>query len=169
MNLEKIEYEGGIKFWYKNEKLHREDSPAVEWPSGRKDWYLNGKRHRLNGPAIEYVNGLKEWWIEGKQLTEEEFNEHPLVKKKVKLNKIKEKLEDCFKNFKHVEMGHLNQLLPFFRSKQEKEFELVVRYENEEVGVIRDLDFIIIKLKNTENPEFEFIIKAHNKDVLSIL
>src|SRR3972149_9837764 len=36
----------GIKSWYLNGKLHREDGPAIEWPDGSKVWYLNGKCHR---------------------------------------------------------------------------------------------------------------------------
>ena len=36
-------YEDGAKFWYLNDKLHREDGPAVEWADGSKSWYLNDK------------------------------------------------------------------------------------------------------------------------------
>lgn len=35
--------------------------------------------HRLDGPAIEYADGSKRWCIDGNELTEEEFNKHPLV------------------------------------------------------------------------------------------
>jgi hypothetical protein len=34
----------GDKFWYLNDKLHREDGPAVEYSNGDKSWYLNGKQ-----------------------------------------------------------------------------------------------------------------------------
>ena len=33
----------GTKFWYLNDKLHREDGPAVEYTSGDKFWYFQGK------------------------------------------------------------------------------------------------------------------------------
>ena len=35
--------EYGTKYWYLNDKLHREDGPAVEFASGAKCWYINGK------------------------------------------------------------------------------------------------------------------------------
>ena len=31
------------KAWYKNEKFHREDGPAIEMTSGDKYWYLNNE------------------------------------------------------------------------------------------------------------------------------
>ena len=40
--------------------------------SGSKRWYLNDKLHREDGPAIEWADGDKEWWLNGKQVTEEE-------------------------------------------------------------------------------------------------
>jgi len=36
--------ERGIKRWFFNGKLHREDGPAIEYPNGDNSWYLNGKR-----------------------------------------------------------------------------------------------------------------------------
>ena len=57
----------GNKFWYLNDKLHREDGPAVEDADGSKYWYLKGKRHREDGPAYEYADGSKEWWFKGKR------------------------------------------------------------------------------------------------------
>ena len=63
----------GDRFWYLNDKLHREDGPACEYASGSKEWYKNGKLHREDGPAIEWDSGYKEWYINGKYLTEEEF------------------------------------------------------------------------------------------------
>lgn len=35
----------GIKKWYGNGELHREDGPAVEYPDGRKSYWLKGKRY----------------------------------------------------------------------------------------------------------------------------
>ena len=36
-------YGDGSKSWYLNNKIHREDGPAIEWPDGTKFWCLNGK------------------------------------------------------------------------------------------------------------------------------
>jgi len=38
-----IEYPHGTKVWYKNDKLHRENGPAIEYSGGTKVWYKNGK------------------------------------------------------------------------------------------------------------------------------
>ena len=65
----------GTKKWHLNDKLHREDGPAVEYADGNKFWYLNGKRHREDGPAIERHNGTKEWYLNGKELSKEEWFE----------------------------------------------------------------------------------------------
>ena len=35
-----IEY-GVVKYWYKNDKLHRENGPAIEYFDGSKYWYIN--------------------------------------------------------------------------------------------------------------------------------
>jgi hypothetical protein len=55
----------GNKYWYLNDKLHREDGPAVEFKFGTNGWYLNGIRHRLDGPAIEFSDGTKVWMLNG--------------------------------------------------------------------------------------------------------
>ena len=69
-----VEWASGAKEWYINGKLHREDGPAMEWANGDKYWYLNGKRHREDGPATEYASGAKWWFVNGKELTEAKFN-----------------------------------------------------------------------------------------------
>jgi len=61
-------------FWRLNDKLHREDGPAIEWADGTKKWCRNGQKHREDGPAVERADGYKEWWLNGEQYTEEEFN-----------------------------------------------------------------------------------------------
>ena len=57
-----IEYVDGDKWWYKNGKLHKEDGPAVEYSDGDKGWYKNGLQHKEDGPAVEYSDGNKEYW-----------------------------------------------------------------------------------------------------------
>ena len=64
----------GSKYWYLDDKLHREDGPAIECVDGTKYWFLNGQRHREDGPAIEYADGDKCWFLNGKELTEDEFD-----------------------------------------------------------------------------------------------
>ena len=70
----KVKVYPGTKYWYLNDKLHREDGPAVELKNGTNLWYLNGKRHREDGPAIEYANGTKRWYLNDTKMTEDEFN-----------------------------------------------------------------------------------------------
>jgi hypothetical protein len=53
----------GVKSWYKNDKLHREDGPARIWENGAECWYRDGKIHREDGPARTWGDGTKEWWI----------------------------------------------------------------------------------------------------------
>ena len=55
------------EYWYKDNRLHREDGPAVTLKDGSKGWYLEGTYHREDGPAIEYADGHCEWWFEGKK------------------------------------------------------------------------------------------------------
>ena len=69
-----VEHANGHKSWYINGELHREDGPALEWPDGTKSWYINGRLHREDGPAIEDPRRSKIWYLNGVNLTEEEFN-----------------------------------------------------------------------------------------------
>ena len=71
--VEEYEFGDGVKEWYKDGKLHREDGPAIEYSNGDKIWYKNGKWHREDGPAIELNNGVKDWYLNNKQYTESEF------------------------------------------------------------------------------------------------
>ncbi len=66
------EYNGN-RFWYLNDKRHREDGPAAEWADGSKFWWVNGEKHRADGPAFEWADSSKEWWVNGVKLTKEEF------------------------------------------------------------------------------------------------
>jgi hypothetical protein len=61
----------GTQIWYLNDELHREDGPARIWSNGTQDWYLNGKLHRENGPAIIWADGSQVWFINGKNITDE--------------------------------------------------------------------------------------------------
>ena len=62
-----IEYDDGIKEWYKNGRLHRGgDLPAVIYARGIKMWYKNGRLHRGGDlPAIVTKKGTKQWYKNG--------------------------------------------------------------------------------------------------------
>ena len=70
-----VERASGTKCWYLNGKYHREGGPAVQRATGTKQWFLNGLRHREDGPAIEWASGNKGWYLNGKYLTEKEYDE----------------------------------------------------------------------------------------------
>ena len=58
-----VKVENDKQEWYLNNKLHREDGPAVI-DGERQVWYLNGKRHREDGPA--YIDGdIQAWYLNG--------------------------------------------------------------------------------------------------------
>ena len=78
--------QNGSTFWYLNDKLHRENGPAIEQSVGIKQYWLNGQLHRLDGPAVEYLDGSVEYWINDEQLTEEEFNNRHI--KEMTINEI---------------------------------------------------------------------------------
>lgn len=66
-------YDDGKKEWYLNDKLHREDGPAIECINN-KFWYFNGLLHRVDVPAAEYADGTKAWYLHDELFSEEEFN-----------------------------------------------------------------------------------------------
>ena len=70
--------EYGVKRWWLNGQLHREDGPAVEWIDGAKDWYLHGKLHREDGPAVEYASRNKEWWLNDVEVHPEQVVDYHL-------------------------------------------------------------------------------------------
>lgn len=53
-------YQDGDMSWYKNDKRHRTDGPAM-YKDGNKYWYVEGKLHRTDGPAIIRKNGTEVW------------------------------------------------------------------------------------------------------------
>jgi hypothetical protein len=34
----------GDQYWYKNDKRHREDGPAIIYKNGKQEWYINGRK-----------------------------------------------------------------------------------------------------------------------------
>lgn len=55
--------------WRLDNRLHREDGPAVESGCGFKEWWNHGRVHREDGPAVIWPNGDKEWYLSGRQMT----------------------------------------------------------------------------------------------------
>ena len=49
----------GSEVWYKDNKIHKENKPAMTLPNGSEIWYKDSKRHRINGPAVNAPMGLK--------------------------------------------------------------------------------------------------------------
>ncbi|MAG26521.1 hypothetical protein CMI47_13320 [Candidatus Pacearchaeota archaeon] len=58
---------------------------------GTKRWYLNNKLHREDGPAILHQNGDKYWYLNGKLVTEAKHKQRTQVNIFVALhNKLKQ-------------------------------------------------------------------------------
>lgn len=56
----------GIEKWYSNNRLHRNDGPAILDKDGNKVWMSHGRRHRVDGPAVELSNGTRAWFSRGR-------------------------------------------------------------------------------------------------------
>jgi hypothetical protein len=50
------------------------------YKNGRREWYVNDKLSREDGPAIEGVNGEEYWYLNGEELSEHALKK--LIKKK---------------------------------------------------------------------------------------
>jgi hypothetical protein len=68
----------GDKCWYLDDKLHREDGPAIECANGDKCWYRDGKCHREDGPAIEWADGRNFLYLGGIEYSSQEEFERAL-------------------------------------------------------------------------------------------
>ena len=96
-----VEEVDGAKIWYLNGRLHRTDGPAIESTDGSKRWYLNGWLHREDGPAVEYADGTKLWYLNGVEFTETEWRKKtqktkaPCVGKVVEVDGVKYKLVEA--------------------------------------------------------------------------
>ena len=68
-----VEYINSGKEWWINGIRHRDDGPAIEYDNGDLYWYQNGELHREDGPAMVDADGTKEWYLHGVEYTEAEF------------------------------------------------------------------------------------------------
>lgn len=66
-------YANGTEWWL-DDKLHRQDGPAIQYSNGTKKWFIEDKLHREDGPAIEYYDGTEYFYLHGILYTQEEFN-----------------------------------------------------------------------------------------------
>ena len=57
----------GTERWFKNNKWHSQDGPAIIWPNGSENWCNNGKDHRINAPAMIFCSG-SEFYLENNKL-----------------------------------------------------------------------------------------------------
>jgi hypothetical protein len=74
------------RVYYLNNKLHREDGPAIEYANGNKSYYLNDLLHREDGPAIDDLVGFKSYCLEGRHYYEQDYYKE--IKKRKSLNYI---------------------------------------------------------------------------------
>jgi len=65
----------GSKYWYLNDKLHREDGPAIEYNDGDKYWYLKGKL-LTEAEHKAATSPLKEVTCNGTLVTTNTGNQH---------------------------------------------------------------------------------------------
>ena len=67
-----------VVIYIKDNKLHREDGPAIKWADGSSYWYSLGRLHREHGPAIQIPNPPRAWgqirngWYQDGQLHRED-------------------------------------------------------------------------------------------------
>jgi hypothetical protein len=65
-DLPAIIRDDGAMMWYKNNKLHRINNPAVIYESGRQEWYYDGVLHREGDyPAIIVPNDIMMYYKYG--------------------------------------------------------------------------------------------------------
>lgn len=75
----KYTFDDSIRY-YKDDRLHREDGPAIIWSCGDVEYWVDGFIHHEDGPALVYADGNERWWIQDDELTEHEFLEWKLKK-----------------------------------------------------------------------------------------
>jgi hypothetical protein len=68
-----VEYADGDEEWWQHGELHRDDGPAVVNSSYYTAWVQHDELHRDDGPAVIYTNGDQEWYLNGKKLSFDEW------------------------------------------------------------------------------------------------
>jgi hypothetical protein len=67
-----VDRDGTVRYYDEDNKLHRDDGPALILPNGSQFWFCHGILHREDGPAREFDNGDEDYWLDGEQVTKEE-------------------------------------------------------------------------------------------------
>jgi len=70
LNGPAFEYSSGSKFWYINDKEHRNIDHADEYSNEEKYWCFKGKRHRVGGSCS---STRKYWCVKGKGYTKQGY------------------------------------------------------------------------------------------------
>jgi len=60
-----------IKEWFVNSELHKTETSE----NGNKFWYLNDKLHREDGPAQVYTDGEERWWLNNTEYSKRGWRE----------------------------------------------------------------------------------------------
>ena len=63
----------GNQLWYKGNRLHREDGPAIIYADGTQEWYIDGYCHREDGPAYIHISGTVEWCLNDNEYSFDEW------------------------------------------------------------------------------------------------
>lgn len=58
----------GIRRYFVDGKLHRENGPSIIKPNGDAYWHKHNLLHREDGPAIEFADGESVWYLNGEVL-----------------------------------------------------------------------------------------------------
>jgi len=83
-------YTDGTKSYYKGNKRHREDGPAIECSNGDRFWYKDGKQHREDGPAVMYVSGREYYYLNDVMVTKEEHSRQVSLIKETRDNDVRD-------------------------------------------------------------------------------
>jgi len=81
-------FNSGYKYWFKDGKRHRINSPAVEYEDREKEWWakewwVDGLLHRIDGPAVEWKTGFVIWGVDGKEYDKEMLDGNLFLKKEI--------------------------------------------------------------------------------------
>lgn len=77
---------GSIKYWFIDNKFHRDDGPALENnKSGSKSWFIENELHRDDGPALIVPDEEPLYYLHGKRITDGLILK--LIQAKEKINK----------------------------------------------------------------------------------
>ncbi len=79
--------EHGVITFFKDNKLHREDGPAVIYPDGTEIWWYEGETHREDGPAVIWEGDPNNiaYYLFNKEVTKQEHDDYRAKKRKQRL------------------------------------------------------------------------------------